>query len=319
MPGLPLRSHVSLLVLVEGCLVAAPLTVEKQMLAAADDPVPLFSQATRLEADTIEDTPTALITRIGDRVRDRHAREREFQAYDHFLPFYWENRTVAIEIIDRVAKGGDSITVNMTSLVPLNEPNLRLFFEGQGTVAQYSHNVISKQVDRGSEQSDPGSVSTLADTDLENIYRYVATLGVPPRRNLDDADTSRGEALFNAAHCARCHVPTMQTSLFHPLAELRNQTIHPYTDLLLHDLGAGLSDNLAEGNAAPSEWRTPLLWGVGLTEQVSGEESYLHDGRARTLNEAILWHAGEAQESKELFRNMSAADRAAVLKFVESL
>src|SRR5262245_14267411 len=115
--------------------------------APAQDVEPLFGKDTRLEPDTIVETPDALITRVGDRVRDRHAREGMFHAYEHYLPLYWENRTVSIEIIDHIAKGGDSITYNMTSLVPLNKPNLRIFFEGKGTVAQYSNNMIAKQLD----------------------------------------------------------------------------------------------------------------------------------------------------------------------------
>jgi CxxC motif-containing protein (DUF1111 family) len=604
-------------------------------------PVPLFPAATKLEPDTVVDTPEALITRVGDRVRDRHAREGMFHAYDHYLPLYWENRTVSIEIIDRVAKGGDSITFNMTSLVPLNKPNLRIFFEGKGTVAQYSNNMISKEIDplhytatvknntnerrplkigdriemefspflkppvkgrtnyygtallyvvgkggmapwegrgprrdsfplpedallgggttvhrqysdepkellkqmatniapvsaqpfvlgrrlhhsdfgtgehsergnpvyteiagklgdnyvgrscvachtnngrampaavgapmtkylvrigsdakgtphpklgsslqsqaakgttpeggvtingwvetegtygdgtafslrkpvykftgvvpefysvriappligqgllealdeetvaalaskggqlrtvidpetkqvrlgrfgwkagqaslkhqiasalnndmgvatsvyptldRGAEQPPPTRTSKLEAGELDLMYRYVATLGIPPRRHLDDAEAIKGEALFTKANCVQCHTPTAKTSAFHPLAELRKQAIRPYTDLLLHDLGPGLADNMGEGNASPAHWRTAPLWGVGLTPAVSGGgESYLHDGRARTLSEAILWHGGEAQAAREAFRTMPAADRAALLKFLQSL
>jgi CxxC motif-containing protein (DUF1111 family) len=108
-------------------------------------------------------------------------------------------------------------------------------------------------------------------------------------------------------------------SAYHPMAELRNQTIHPYTDLLLHDMGSGLADNMGEASASGSEWRTAPLWSIGLTAGVSGGEAYLHDGRARSLEEAILWHGGEAEASKEIFRNMSAAQRAAVITFLNSL
>ena len=103
------------------------------------------------------------------------------------------------------------------------------------------------------------------------------------------------------------------------MTELRNQTIHPYTDLLLHDMGSGLADNMGEGNASGSEWRTSPLWSIGLTAGISGGEAYLHDGRARSLEEAILWHDGEAQQSKESFRTMSASDRAALVAFLKSL
>ena len=175
------------------------------------------------------------------------------------------------------------------------------------------------RIDRGSAQADPGAGKELSAVDLDHLYRYVAVLGVPPRRNHTDAEALKGEALFGSAGCFKCHSATVKTSPYHPLAELRGQTIHPYTDLLLHDMGPGLADNMAEGNASGSDWRTPPLWGIGLTAGVSGGEAYLHDGRARTLSEAILWHGGEARASREAFRTMSAADRAALLKFLQSL
>ena len=151
------------------------------------------------------------------------------------------------------------------------------------------------------------------------MTRYVALLGVGARRDLSDAQALQGEVLFSSANCTACHTPTLTTSPYHPNAELRNQTIHPYTDLLLHDMGPGLADNMGEGVATGSEWRTAPLWNIGLTAGVSGGEAYLHDGRAQTLEEAILWHGGEAEDSKEVFRNMSAADRAALIKFLQSL
>ena len=159
----------------------------------------------------------------------------------------------------------------------------------------------------------------LSDSDLTNWTRYVAALGVNARRDLTNSAALQGEALFASANCTQCHTPTLQTSPYEPMAELRNQTIHPYTDLLLHDMGPGLADNLGEGNATGSQWRTAPLWSIGLTAGVSGGEAYLHDGRARSLEEAILWHDGEAAPSKEVFRTMSASDRAALIAFLKSL
>lgn len=645
--------------------------------------VPLFDDKTKLDPDTIVDTPEAIITHVGDRARDRHAREWMFHAYDHYLKLYWMYRTVSIEIVDRVAKGGDSITFNITSLFPLNHPNLRMFFQGKGTVAQYTDNTVATTVDplhytetikintnehrplkvgdrlefefspfllppvegrtnyygtstlyvvgqggtqpwewhtpvpeaeqergaaldsyplpvetwlggrltlpqqysdepkarfqqvatnmspvdiqpfmlgrrihhtdfgtgqhseagnpvytemvgklgpqfvgrscigchefngaampsevgkpmlqyaihvgsnaagaphpdlgstlqtqagpglkaeggitisawtetsgtfadgtayslrkpsytfagitprffsvrlaprlvgeglleavdekavaalaaktkpdgitghmnilkdpvtglprlgrfgwkatqvtladqiaaafnndmgvtttifphrdRGANQpnmdpapsqmlasavqkvsydssapspSETGSTAQVANTDLGNLYRYVALLGVPPQRNYSDPDVIKGQQLFTKANCAECHTSEMKTTPYHPLAELRNETIHPYTDLLVHDMGPGLADNMADGKAAGSEWRTAPLWGVGLSPGVTGGEVYLHDGRARNLSEAILWHGGEAEKAKERFRTMSADDRAALIKFLQSL
>jgi CxxC motif-containing protein (DUF1111 family) len=159
----------------------------------------------------------------------------------------------------------------------------------------------------------------LSDTDLEYMTRYVALLGVAARRNLGDAEATLGEALFTSASCVSCHTPTLTTGPYHPMSELRNQTLHPFTDLLLHDMGEGLADNMGEGDATGAEWRTPPLWNLGLTEGVTGGEAYLHDGRARTLEEAILWHGGEAEDAKEAFRTMHATERAALIKYLKSL
>jgi CxxC motif-containing protein (DUF1111 family) len=159
----------------------------------------------------------------------------------------------------------------------------------------------------------------LADVDLANLTKYVALLGVSARRDISNAQALQGEQLFATANCTKCHTPTLTTSAFHPMTELRNQTIHPYTDLLLHDMGPGLADNLGEASASGSQWRTSPLWSIGLTAGLSGGEAYLHDGRARSLEEAILWHGGEAAQAKEAFRNMTATDRAALVTFLKSL
>ena len=610
--------------------------------------VPLFDSTTELEPATTIDTPTALITHIGDRVRDRHAREDEFQAYDHYLSWYWQERTVSIEIIDRIARGGNDITVNVTSLAPLGTRDFRVFFRGLNTSAEYFHNVgmtqsgtnqytttfsfntkegrqtqigdraefefspflqnplngrsnyygtaflyivgsgivpweaqgatqdsfpmpaaaqlgggttlsypysdepenLFKQMatnmsplnaqpfvlgrrlhhtnfDNGahSEQPNPvffahtgklgpqfiaescvachrnngrsfapqigeplnnavvrvgkdaagnphpqlgsviqpystngtqeGSVSigsytttngqygdgtaftlrkpnyvfsgitpshfsvrmappligmglieaidestilALADpqdsdgdgisgkiqltrdlqtgevrlgrfshkakqprlydqvataltsdmgvfaadlsspfdltaqldplnrptfemdhTELDQMTRYVALLGVNAARDITDTDVFVGRSLFDAIGCAKCHTPSMTTSAFHPMTELRDQTIQPFSDFLLHDMGPGLADNMGENKATGSEWRTTPLWNIGLTNAVGGQESYLHDGRARNLEEAILWHGGESESAKEAFRNLQVNERDSIIAFLRSL
>lgn len=159
----------------------------------------------------------------------------------------------------------------------------------------------------------------LAGEDLAALTRYIATLGVSARRDLTNEAALRGEPLFTRAQCVKCHVAELTTSPHHPFAELRSQTIRPYTDLLLHDMGPGLADNMGEEEATGSEWRTAPLWSIGLTAGVSGGEAYLHDGRARSLEEAILWHGGEGEASKETFRKMAAGDRAALIHFLKSL
>ena len=164
------------------------------------------------------------------------------------------------------------------------------------------------------------ATSEITATELDQMSRYVALLGVGAQRNFLDPEVVRGKQLFTSASCVACHAPSFSTSAYHPMAELRSQTIHPYTDLLLHDMGPELADNMdEEGGATGAEWRTAPLWNIGLSAGVSGGEGYLHDGRARTIAEAILWHGGEATASKEKFRTMSASDRAAILLFLRSL
>lgn len=159
----------------------------------------------------------------------------------------------------------------------------------------------------------------LDDESLDRMTRYVALLGVAARRDLTDPIALHGETLFAAANCTACHVPELVTGSHHPYAELRSQAIRPYTDLLLHDLGPGLADSMGEDGVAAGEWRTAPLWNIGLTEGVAGGEAYLHDGRARSLEEAILWHGGEAHTARGRFMRLDAAERAAVLAFLESL
>lgn len=170
----------------------------------------------------------------------------------------------------------------------------------------------------GTSVPSPASSHMSAD-ELELMRRYVSLLGVPARRDLSSESALQGEAVFTDIGCSDCHVPSLTTDARHPYAELRNQTISPYSDLLLHDLGPGLADNLNEVGASGSEWRTAPLWGIGLTRGVSGDEAYLHDGRARTLEEAILWHGGEAQTSTDAFKQLSKAERDAIIHFLESL
>jgi CxxC motif-containing protein (DUF1111 family) len=148
--------------------------------------------------------------------------------------------------------------------------------------------------------------------------------GVSPLPYLDVNPTqvAAGAKIFQSSKCAACHTSEMKTGLGSELAEVRNQTIKPYTDLLLHDMGPDLADNLIEGQATGSMWRTSALWGIGYTERVAGtagKVGYLHDSRARTLMEAIMWHGGEATVSRQRFEALSKADRDALLAFLGSL
>jgi len=154
---------------------------------------------------------------------------------------------------------------------------------------------------------------------LSNITLYLQALGVPARRAAGEPEVKRGEGLFAQASCGACHVGELRTGPKPALRSAGDIVIHPYTDLLLHDMGEELADGRPDFKAGGREWRTPPLWGIGLLPKVSGHSDLLHDGRARIITEAILWHGGQAEKSREAFRNMPKADREALVKFVESL
>lgn len=146
---------------------------------------------------------------------------------------------------------------------------------------------------------------------LEKVVYHVANQPVPPRRDADAPQVLQGQKLFQQAGCVACHTPTFPS--------LAQQPAQPYTDLLLHDMGAGLADNRPDYEASGSEWRTPPLWGIGLTEKINGHTRFLHDGRARNLLEAILWHGGEAESARQVVLAMDKAERDALLRFLNSL
>lgn len=167
--------------------------------------------------------------------------------------------------------------------------------------------------------------------EMEDVDLYMQGLGVPARRDVDDPEVKLGEQKFFEAKCHLCHVTTLHTrpggsTLLNGtrLPWLGSQTVHPYSDFLLHDMGSeimgkGLNDNYVSGLAMGNEWRTTPLWGIGLQQRVNGHTYFLHDGRARNLTEAIMWHGGEGEASKNLFSRMSGTDRRALIRFLESL
>ncbi len=183
-----------------------------------------------------------------------------------------------------------------------------------------------------------GAQKGISESDLQSISNYLALVGVPAQRSIasgfpkgvapldehrvDALQVSAGAKIFQGMRCAACHAVEMKTGPGHLFAELRNQTVRPYTDLLLHDMGAGLADKFVEGQAQGSMWRTAPLWGIGYTDKVMGNSAkvgYLHDGRARNLTEAILWHGGEADRARQRFETLSKTDREALLAFLKSL
>ena len=159
----------------------------------------------------------------------------------------------------------------------------------------------------------------VSDNILRLITFYTRNLGVPARRDVADPQVLEGKNLFFKAGCQQCHTPQFTTRADAAEPELANQVIRPYTDLLLHDMGEGLADNLSEFQASGQQWRTPPLWGIGLTATVSGHTQFLHDGRARNLMEAVLWHGGEALPAQRQVLAFDAQQRAALLAFLNSL
>ncbi|MDF0730634.1 di-heme oxidoredictase family protein [Pseudomonas entomophila] len=159
----------------------------------------------------------------------------------------------------------------------------------------------------------------VSDNILRLVTFYTRNLGVPARRNVDAPQVLAGKNLFFQAGCQGCHTPQFTTGANPEEPELANQVIRPYSDLLLHDMGPGLADNRSEFAAGGQDWRTPPLWGIGLTETVSGHTQFLHDGRARNLLEAVLWHGGEAEAARRQVLSFNAEQRAALLAFLNSL
>jgi CxxC motif-containing protein (DUF1111 family) len=164
-----------------------------------------------------------------------------------------------------------------------------------------------------------GGVVEIDDDDLYKTYLYCATLAVPARRNVDNGSVRSGEALFRSMDCVKCHIPNVKTGNSHPLSFLNNQHIQPFTDLLLHDMGDDLADNRPDFLASGSEWRTQPLWGIGLFEVVNGHTFLLHDGRARNIEEAILWHGGESENAKNQFKALSLQEREDLINYIKSL
>ena len=201
-----------------------------------------------------------------------------------------------------------------------NSPSLRL----QATVAY--HNDIGVTSPVFVEESSTGQIQDdlleddpeIDEETLRDVTFYIQTLGVPARRDIASLEVQLGQMVFARANCHGCHVPMLKTGHF-PVAELANQVIRPYTDMLLHDMGPGLADSRPDFLATGSEWRTPPLWGISLTKVVNGHTSFLHDGRARNLLEVIMWHRGEAEQSRLYVENLSKLELDALLAFLGSL
>jgi CxxC motif-containing protein (DUF1111 family) len=164
-----------------------------------------------------------------------------------------------------------------------------------------------------------GGDPEISDLNLTKVVLYTSLLRVPARRNYDKEEVIKGKQLFTDLGCAQCHIPSFTTSAHPQFTVLSNQKVYPYTDILLHDMGTSLADGRPDYLATGTEWRTPPLWGLGMVETVNGNLRLLHDGRARSFEEAILWHDGEGEYSKQKFKELSKVEREALIQFLYSL
>lgn len=164
-----------------------------------------------------------------------------------------------------------------------------------------------------------GGTPEIEEDNLVSMVNYTRTLAVPVQRNHDDPKVIQGKKIFESLNCKGCHVMSIETGIHADVPALSNQKIQPYTDLLLHDMGDGLADRAPDYLASGSEWRTPPLWGIGLFQVVNGHTNYLHDGRARSIEEAILWHGGEAKLVIDEYKNLNKEKRELLLNFLNTL
>ena len=228
---------------------------------------------------------------------------------DYFIAKY-HHQPVGGKYIGRFGKKAGAIDITQqTANAYLNDIGITSDFNMQDLYNVQTGN------NTGDNVPDPEvSAST-----VHNVAFYMRTLKLPARRNTNDAKVLQGEQIFLSIGCGNCHTPTLTTGNS-DITALSNKVIHPYTDLLLHDMGNELNDNYTEGSAQPAEWRTPPLWGIGLTKDSQGGQMFLlHDGRARTFEEAINYHGGEGTNSRTAFQNLTLSGKEALIKFLESL
>lgn len=258
--------------------------------------------------------------------------------------------TVRLEsLADPEDSNGDGISGRINQVYDRSSQAMRIgrfgWKAGQPTLAQQNASALNSDIGIGNPiytsasgnctERQPACINQLhgnteqqggfeASEEMVRVLRfYTAMLAVPAARNQSEPEVIKGRQLFADIGCAGCHTPSHRTSNSSTgnteFPELAGQTIFPYTDLLLHDMGPGLADEHSEFSASGPEWRTPPLWGLGLTQAVGGATYFLHDGRARTLSEAILWHGGEAERAKSLFSQLDNTDRNRLIRFLESL
>ncbi|MDW5290342.1 di-heme oxidoredictase family protein [Formosa sp. PL04] len=204
-----------------------------------------------------------------------------------------------------------------------NQPNIKQqvagAFSGDMGITSYIFPDQNCPSDVDCDNIPNGGSPEITNENFDRVVLYSQSLAVPIRRDFEDQNVLNGKEIFSTMKCTSCHIPKMETSNDYYIAGFRNQTIRPYTDLLLHDMGEGLSDNAPDFQASGNEWRTPPLWGIGLINTVNKHTKLLHDGRANNVTEAVLWHGGEAEQAKNEFKDLSTQDREDVLAFINSL
>jgi CxxC motif-containing protein (DUF1111 family) len=190
----------------------------------------------------------------------------------------------------------------------------------QQTVNAYNQDVgINSTYEHYNTYNGQEADAEVSNQTVQDVVFYLQTLKAPIQRTPNDPDVQAGKQIFLNINCGKCHTPQLQTGNF-PIAALANKTFFPFSDFLLHNMGPGLNDGYTEGTALPAEWRTPPLWGLGLSKNSQGGKYFLlHDGRAHSIEEAILLHGGEAQGSRNAFQQLTASDKAKLIKFLESL
>lgn len=206
------------------------------------------------------------------------------------------------------------------ALVTLRDQIASAFHEDLGLTSSLAPTESCTVVQTACLNAPSGGSPEIDDVQLDVVEAYMQWLAIPkPDVSADPELVERGRILFMDARCHECHRPQMRTAADAEPALLAHRLINPYSDLLLHDMGPELSDQRPDGDASGSEWRTAPLWGIGLADSVADRVGYLHDGRARTLLEAILWHGGESEASRQRFMELSSGDREALLAFLRSL
>nr|WP_286947183.1 di-heme oxidoredictase family protein [Pseudomonas sp. UBA6718] len=201
----------------------------------------------------------------------------------------------------------------------LNQQNVHAFSSDMGLTTHLLPHDECTAAQADCRAMPHGGEPEVSDNILASVLFYTRNLAVPARRDVDALEVRRGKQLFVDAGCGKCHTPSFATAADAAEPELARQTIRPYSDLLLHDMGDGLADGRPEFQASGRQWRTAPLWGIGLTETVNGHTQFLHDGRARNLLEAILWHGGEAEQARQAVSDFDASERGALLAFLNSL